>query len=460
MNITHTIDQQAIIALCTPRGPGAIALLRITGASALDITAAIGTLSSNKPFSDQPSHTIHHGHILARDGSVIDQVMFIIMHGPKTFTGQNTVEITCHNNPFIIETIIERAIECGARLAQPGEFSRRALFNNKMDILQAEALNELLQANTQLALKKSLAQLDGSFSSWVTRLEQELLKALALSEASFEFIDDEITFGDQIHELIITVLDNISSLKKTFNQQQHIRQGIRIALVGSVNAGKSSLFNAVLNRNRAIVSPIAGTTRDVLEAGIYRNGNYWTLVDTAGLRHTDHAIEQEGVKRSYAEAHAADIIMLIADGSRQLTPEELVIYEDLLQRYAHKMIIIHNKADLPVVDQHQLVPRAHSAVSTTTQQNISSLENLIEEKIKSILATIESPFLLNQRHYNLLLGLEKHLIMLKSMLSGDISYELVSYELKDALALLTELTGKTISEQGMDAVFREFCVGK
>ena len=220
------------------------------------------------------------------------------MRSPKTFTGQDTVEITCHNNQFIIEEIINLAIANGARLAQQGEFTKRAVFNGKIDLVQAEAINELIHAQTQLALKQSLAQLTGSFSHCLASLEKELLKALALSEASFEFLDEEMDFAPQIQALISSLQNTITGIKKTFNQQQQIRQGIRIAIIGSVNAGKSSLFNALLNQDRAIVSAIAGTTRDAIEAGVYTKGNYWTLVDTAGLRQTHDIIEQEGIKRS------------------------------------------------------------------------------------------------------------------------------------------------------------------
>ena len=457
--ITIEKDQQTIIAQCTPSGSGAIALLRICGNQAVEIASFISVLASGQKLIDQQTHTIHYGSCVQVHGAIIDHVMFFLMRGPKTFTGQDTVEITCHNNPFIIEEIITRAISCGARLAQEGEFTRRAVLNKKMDLIQAEAIRELIHANTQLALKKSLSQLSGSFSNWVTQIEQQLLKALALSEASFEFIDDEITFGQEIHVGINAVIDDINTIKKTFNQQNHIRNGIRIAIIGSVNAGKSSLFNSLLNRARAIVTPIPGTTRDVLEAGMYKQGTYITLLDTAGLRQTDDIIEQEGISRAQQEAQTADIILLVYDGSQLLCEQELKEYRDLYNSYKNKVIVVQNKADLAPADINLFdVPAL--TISTLTKLNIEKLELVIDNKIRQLFESIESPFLLNQRHYNVLLGLEKKLITLQSMLSGSIDYELVSYEIKDVLEELTELTGKTISEQGMDAVFKQFCVGK
>ena len=339
----------AIIAQCTPQGSGAIALLRLSGENAFTIADAISKLPSQKKISAQPTHTIHYGWVIDANGNNIDQVLFLIMHAPHTFTGDDTIEITCHNNPFIIQNILSAAISAGARLAQEGEFSRRAVENNKIDILQAEAINDLIHANTQLALKQSLSQLEGSFTQWIILLEKQLIKALALSEASFEFIDEEnMEFNLQIKEIIDAVLATSNKLKNTFDQQQQIRQGIRIAIIGSVNAGKSSLFNKLLQQNRAIVTNIAGTTRDAIEAGLYKNNNYWTLIDTAGLRTTNDIIEQMGITRSHEEAHKADIILLVFDSSQALTDSEIAVYQDLLNSYANKIIIINNKTDLPL----------------------------------------------------------------------------------------------------------------
>lgn len=463
MSTQYLQDEIAIVAQCTPKGSGAVALIRISGINAIDVASSMALLASGKPLAEQATHTIHAGFVV--DGKTkIDQVLFLVMQGPRTFTGQNTIEITCHNNPFICEQIIALAIARGARLAQEGEFTRRAYLNNKIDLLQAEAINELIHANTQFALKKSLSQLEGSFSQWLTKIEHALVKALAFSEASFEFIDEELTFGQEMFGLISIVLDDINSLKKTFNAQNQIRQGIRIAIIGSVNAGKSSLFNALLNRARAIVTPTPGTTRDVIEAGLYLNGTYWTLIDTAGLRNTEDAIEQEGIKRSHEEAVAADVILLVFDGSRQLTTAEFATYEKLIQEHAPKIIAVANKTDLPSVQN--LLP-IDISVSSATRYNIDALQTAIETKIARLVDAASSPFMLNQRQHALLLGLETRLIAIKAMLfSGSpdapqpVEYELVSYELREAITNLSEMTGKSISEQALDQVFKSFCVGK
>lgn len=458
----YTHDDQTIIAQCTPSGSGALALLRICGINALTIASRMSRLSSGKTLTELPTHTIHYGKVINADGADIDSVMFLLMHGPKTFTGQHTVEITCHNNPFIINEIIASAITCDARLAQEGEFTRRAVMNKKIDLVQAEAINELIHANTAQALKKSLAQLDGSFSHWIQQIEQELIKALAFSESSFEFIDEEMEFGHQIKVSIDTILTTIHMLKKTFNQQQQIRQGVRIALIGSVNAGKSSLFNALLHKERSIVTNIAGTTRDVIEAGLYKSNSYWTLIDTAGLRATDDTIEREGITRSLQEAALADIIILVIDSARSMTHEEQTIYNDIIAQHQQKIIVVHNKIDQRISDQLPIFT-THAAieVSSTHHINLELLENHIEVKIAHLFAHADAPFLLNKRQFTLLLALEKALEDIQQMLQPQhVAYELLSYHLQEALTHLTELTGKSISEQGMDAVFREFCVGK
>lgn len=456
--IPHS-ESETIIAQCTPRGSGALALLRLSGPDALSIATKLSKLHGNKTIDTVTSHTIHPGHAVRKNNQPIDYVMFFVMHGPRTFTGEDVVEISTHNNQFIIQEIIELAITHGARLAQEGEFCKRAVMNKKIDLIQAEAINELIHAQTQTALKQSLAQVEGSFSQHIAVLENDLIKAMAYCQASFEFIDEEnMEFGSDIKKIIEQTIHTIGKLKVSFDQQERIRQGIRIAIIGSVNAGKSSLFNTLLQKERAIVTHIAGTTRDVIEAGMYRNQNYWTLIDTAGLRNTDDMIEKEGIERSLKEAQLADIILLVIDSSRALTTQEIQIYSEIAAQHQHKIIRIYNKSDLPCIT----APKGEGAlvVNTVNKANIDHIESAIEEKIAALLNSIESPFLLNKRQFNLLLGLEHKLLAIMPMFDKNIAYELLSVHLEEAIADLSELTGKTISEASMDKVFREFCVGK
>lgn len=466
-------DDQVIIAQCTPQGSGALALMRITGVGAIACTNIFAKLSVAKDLESMPTHTIHHGWVVDTQSQHIDEVMFFLMHGPRTFTGQDTVEITCHNNQFIIHAIIQQAIQAGARLAQEGEFSKRSVLNGKIDLAQAEAINELIHAQTQQALKQSLAQLKGSLSSWVIRLEEELIKVLAYTQASFEFLDEEMSFDDHIRAMLQNIVSAVEKIKKTSTQAQHVRTGVRIAIIGTVNAGKSSLFNALLGKERAIVTPIAGTTRDVIEAGVYRDGIHWTLIDTAGLRQADDIIEQEGIRRSFLEAQHADIIILVSDASRNLSEQEGQVYEKLIADYGHKMIMVHNKVDdaaqsLPVRPERILNEALDELkyesnglpLSTKTGYNLDALEKELEKHVAALFNHSESPFLLNARHHAVLDALQTKLQEINALIQDSIAYELVSIHLTDAIAHLGEFTGKTVSEASMDKIFREFCIGK
>lgn len=459
MNMLISKDEETIIALCTPSGSGAIALLRLSGSKVKEIIKKISKFPQQKEISQFATHTVHFGYIIDENKKPIDQVLFIIMDGPNSFTGQDTIEITCHNNPFIIENIISQAIKNGARLAFEGEFTKRAFLNNKIDLIQAESINELIHANTQLALKKSLSQLQGTFSSWIFNIEEELVRTLAWCEASFEFLDEQQEFGKEIKANIQKIILSIKELQDTFDIQQQIKQGIRIALIGCVNAGKSSIFNTLLNQKRSIVTEIAGTTRDVIEAGLFKNGNYWTLIDTAGIRTTDNIIEQEGINRSFQEAHKADIIIVIYDGSRNLNKKEEEIYKNIINLYKQKIIIVHNKSDLPEIENY-LFNYKEISFSSLLKNNIKDLETLIEKKISQLFTQIESPFMLNKRQFNLLISLEKKLLQILEMFHKNINYELISFHLKDALEDISELSGKSINEASIDMVFKEFCVGK
>jgi tRNA modification GTPase len=477
-------DTQPIVACCTTRGAGSLALIRISGNGALTVADRIAQLPSGDKISTVPTHTIHYGHVVDARGTKIDTVLFLVMHGPRTFTGHDTVEITAHNNPFLIDAIIDAALAAGlsdvalpcptklnakhgakseARLAEPGEFSKRAVLNGKMDLLQAEALHEFIQAGTMQSLKTSYAQLAGSLSHAIMAIEKKLLHALALANASFEFIEEEnLEFGAQIRRSIAEINNHVTQLMAQIPLQQQLKEGNRIALVGSVNAGKSSLFNALLGTKRAIVTPIPGTTRDVIEAGMYRQGEHQTLIDTAGIRYTHDLIEQEGIERSEQEAAKADIVLIIIDATRELSPEESATYDRLITTHHNKAIVIFTKADLPTVTHYQppiAVP--HLSVSIHDPATIAALMDTIDSfKNNALNFGGTTPYILNQRHIRLLQALSAQLDALAEHTAAKIQYEILAHHLHEALVTISELTGKSISEASMDAVFKEFCVGK
>lgn len=457
---SHSAAQQfPIVALCTPRGPGTLALIRISGDSAINLCSLLAVLPSKKKLADLKSHTVCYGTVVDSDGSVIDAVMFIVMHSPKTFTGDNTVEITCHNNQFIIQKIIRRAIELGARHAKAGEFSQRAFLNGKIDILQAEAIADLINANNDMALKQSLSQIDGSLSAQILTIEGSLLQALSLCRASFEFIEEEnIEFGSTIIQLVKNVIKIVEDLKNHSMAQKHIRTGFRIVFLGTVNAGKSSLFNAIVGQKRAIVTDIAGTTRDSIEAGLYQDGHYLTFVDTAGLRITNNTIEQEGIARSLEEAHMADIILLIYDKSQKSTNTSSSFYEKIIAQYHEKTISIVNKCDLLNTAN---MNNSLLVCSAKTGFGVQTIKEAIKNKIDELCVHATTPFLLNARQTELIYSIHTQLTLTDTILKRKNSaYELVAYHLEEIVALLSQLTGKSISEASMDKIFRDFCVGK
>ena len=462
-----TEDENSIIALATPRGSGAIAILRLSGTNALSIVSKMAKLSSGEVLENVKTHTIHHGFVIKpKTKKKIDEVLFFVMKAPRTYTGQNTVEISCHNNSFIIETVIDVAIGLGANPAKPGEFTKRAFLNNKLDLIQAESINELINAQTVQALKRSFAQVQGSLSHVMYELERKIVKLLGYVEASFEFFEEEqkdFDFEGEIKKQFKKILEQIDIVKSGFNKQKQIRDGIKIAILGFVNVGKSTLFNSLLNKERAIVTKIEGTTRDSVESSLYKNGIFWLLVDTAGFRQTKDFIEQEGIKRSWQEAKVADIILVILDATKDLQKDQIDIYKKLHDKYKYKILFVLNKIDLVknkfckqnFVNNDDLIK-----VSARNKIGIKELESKIQEKVDNIFKKLKSPYLLNIRQYNLLLELENKIVFVNNNLVKDFQYELIAIHLKEILVRLSELTGKNVTEKVLDEIFNNFCVGK
>lgn len=460
-------EHDSIVAQCTPQGSGAIALIRLSGNCVQELASRFTKLTSTASLATVPTHTIHHGHIFDpfhEDLEIVDEVLFFVMHGPRTFTGQDTVEISCHNNQFIIQRIISIAIACGARLADRGEFTKRAFLHGKIDLVQAEAIHDVIHAQTELALHKAMAQLQGNLSSFIHELQSSFVALLSLVEASFEFLDEEqrdFDFDQQIKTTCHALLAQVRQAQKSFNQQQQIRQGIRIALVGSVNAGKSTLFNALVGKQRAIVADIAGTTRDSIETTVYRQGNFLLFVDTAGLRITTDSIEKQGIERSWQEAASADIVLLVIDATASTLDAD---YHDILHKHGDKIIVVVNKIDSQKSEAvTSFLDSQNCKIIYTSAQSrvgIDELEKAVEEKIQQIFSQFQSPYLLNQRQYQLLVQIESKLDFIAKDLAGGVHYELLAYQLKEMLEKTAELTGRNATEAMLDHVFSSFCVGK
>lgn len=450
-----------IVAQCTPKGPGAIALLRLCGDGVFDMADFFSVLYCGKKLSEIESHSIAHGFLVDKDKKKIDNVLFLIMKAPKTFTGQDTLEITCHNNQLIVECIIETAIFYGARLAQQGEFTKRSFLNNKIDLLKAEAIHELILAPSSKHVEAALSQLDGSLSLYIKDIEKKLYQILSFAQASFEFIEEEnIQFRDAITNILQEIISKIAWIKKYYNQQNRIKDGIRVSIIGSVNAGKSSLFNALLQKKRALVSDIPGTTRDTVENSLQKNGTFLTLIDTAGIRKTDDILESQGINRSYQEAESADIILLVINRATILSEQEINIYDDLFSRYKNKIIVVYTKIDL---EKHTTFSLSHEPsciieVSEKIPSTISALEQMLMKKIEEFI-DYDTPIIVSLRQFNLLLSVEQKLQAIESKIMQG-SYEIIAAETVIAIEILQEVTGKTISEKSMDLIFQHFCVGK
>jgi len=462
-------DLQPIVALCTPQGSGAIGVIRLSGSGSVDVVDKFARLSCKKTLSEISTHTINHGFVIdtsSQEKTLVDEVLFFLMRAPKTFTGQDVVEISCHNNPFIIEKIIGLAIQNGARLARAGEFSKRAFLNGKMDLVQAEAVNELIHSHTEQALRKSLSQLQGTLSGFVSELEANIIELSSLTEASFEFLDEEqrdINFDDLIKQKLKKISEKLLAVRSNFSQQQQIRNGIRVAIVGAVNAGKSTLFNAIVGKDRAIVTPVAGTTRDSIEFSLYKNGCFWLMVDTAGLRQTGDFIEQQGIQRSWDEAATADVVLIVFDSSKPLSLEQQHFYAQLIEKFHDKVILIVNKID-EICESFNIdfISSDFKAINVSAKQKIGIdfVDLAIAEKIQKLFEQFKSPFLLNQRQYKQLSEIQQKVEFIESQNADKIQYELMAYHLKEILENLSNLTGRNVTEQMLDKIFDEFCVGK
>ncbi|KKP24274.1 MAG: tRNA modification GTPase MnmE [candidate division TM6 bacterium GW2011_GWF2_28_16] len=464
-----TLDQETIIALSTPKGSGAIAVIRLSGDDSFEIVDKVSRLSANKKIINCETHTIEHGFIVNnKTNSIIDEVLFFIMRAPRTFTGQNTIEISCHNNSFIIENIINESILAGARLAKLGEFTQRAFLNGKIDLVQAESINDLIHAQTELAVKKSMLQVKGSLSNFILEIEESLLYILALTEGSFEFFEQEVQdldINNLIKNNINNLLEKLNNLKNNFNVQQQIKNGIKISLIGLVNAGKSTLFNSILGHDRAIVTQVAGTTRDVIESSLYKNGNFWQLTDTAGLRETNDVIEKEGITRSLEQAEISDIILLVVDSSCKLTKEQIKIYKQIIDKYKQKIIFVANKFDIK--DSTEILNYLKTVfdvnflpVSGKNKFGVNLLEIEIENIIQKNFAELRSPFLLNKRQLNLIIELIDGIKFIENNLLKNFEYEIVAHHVKSLLESVLELTGKNVNEKMLDKIFKDFCIGK
>ena len=466
-----------IAAIATPLGEGGLAVIRISGARALavaDKSFLPAGKHSLKP-SVAPTHTIQYGKII-RGEKVIDEVLLAILRAPRTFTREDTVEVSCHGGILPAKLVLDTLLENGARLAEPGEFTRRAFLNGRIDLAQAEAVADLIHSRTELALAAANEQLAGKLSQRINRLRDDLLHTLAHVEAHIDFPDEDIA-PDTKAQLLKRLENGIAfmdELLRTANEGQILRRGIRAAIVGRPNAGKSSLLNQLLGRDRAIVSPIAGTTRDTIEETANIRGLPVVFIDTAGLREARDEIEQEGVRRSRESLASAEFILHVLDASEPLTGAD----ETYLAEFAgKKRILVRNKTDLPVkldlsqgragsplpaVGAHGVTrPTEIVDVSCLSGQGIEALKDAIKELVWS--GEIQAEMLqvmINSRHQDALNRARTTVQRAIDALRADATLELAAMDLRIAVNAVGEIVGKTATEDLLDSIFSQFCIGK
>ena len=454
------ILDDTIAAIATPLGEGGLAVIRISGSQALEIAersfVAVGK-TSVKP-SAAPTHTIHYGKIL-RHGKTVDEVLLAVMRAPRTFTREDVVEISCHGGLLPAKMVLETILENGARLATPGEFTKRAFLNGRIDLAQAEAVADLIHSRTELALAAANEQLAGKLSQRINTLRDDMIKILAHVEAHIDFPDEDI--APDTKEKLISRLESAANfmgeLLRTANEGQILRRGIRAAIIGRPNAGKSSLLNQLLGRDRAIVSHIPGTTRDTIEETANIRGLPVIFIDTAGLREAGDEIEVEGIRRSRESLASAEFILHVLDGSEPLTAAD----EKFLAEFAaKKRILVRNKIDLP--PQLNLSPEIKTIdVCCVSGKGIESLKDQIKNLIWS--GEIKAEMLqvmINSRHQEALARACTATERTVSALRENLTLELVALDLRIATNAVGEIVGKTTTEDLLDSIFSQFCIGK
>lgn len=447
---------ETIAAIATPPGEGGVAIIRISGDAALACAERI----FSGPVRQYKTHTVHYGMIRDRKGVCIDAVLLLVMLGKRSFTGEDTVEIHCHGGGLIARRVLEVALDHGARAALPGEFSFKAFVNGKIDLVQAEAIQAVIGAKNEKALDAAENQLQGMLSQKITTFQKKSTHIAAILDAWIDFPEEGIEFASmaEICADLESICSGMEELVATFHDGKIAREGISLCLIGSPNVGKSSLMNALLDKERVIVSPIPGTTRDIIEENLRVNGLNFTLTDTAGLRVSEDMIEQEGIRRSRVAMDKADLILLILDVSKGLSAEELLLIADLPPA---KGIVVWNKIDLP-----------HASLPDIGFPHVVYLSAKQKSGLKNLHATIdrviwqhgppsrEEILIANVRHKEALQASAAAVRRVIEGLQGGVSPEFLSLDMRQALSELGKILGTNVGEDILSAIFSQFCIGK
>jgi tRNA modification GTPase len=449
-----------IIALATPPGVGAIGIIRISGNKTLTI---IDKIFPTKKISNQSSHTIHVGYIKDA-GEILDEVVLSLFKGPKSYTGEDVVEISCHGSSFILQKVIDVCIKNGARLAKPGEFTQRAFLNGKLDLAQAEAVADLIVSNTAASQKAALHTMRGGFSTHLKQLREQLLQFSALIELELDFSQEDVEFADRskFHLLIDELTGSTHTLIQSFKLGNVIKNGVSVAIVGKPNAGKSTLLNALLNENRAIVSNIPGTTRDTIEEVINIEGVLFRLIDTAGIReHTTDAIESAGIERSKEKIAQADLVIYLFDAGDQ--QHEVESKKALLDIQKLNYLLVINKVDEEGDAKAKEKFAGQENIIFISAKNGNGVESLKSRMVNAVLQgriDTESTVVTNARHHQSLQQVATSLKDIKAGLHNNIPGDLLAIDIRRCLHYLGEITGEITNDDQLDYIFSKFCIGK
>ena len=459
---TKLMSFDTIAAISTPIGEAGLAVVRVSGPAALQIADAVfAPAGSAAPLpSEAPSHTVHYGKV-TREGQVVDEVMLTVLRQPRTFTREDMVEISCHGGILPAKLVLDTLLRSGARLASPGEFTKRAFLNGRIDLTQAEAIADLIHSRSELALQAANEQLAGNLSKRIEALRDGMIQVLAHVEAHIDFPDEDIApdTKEKLMERLTGAVQFIDDLLRTASDGQILRRGVRAAIIGRPNAGKSSLLNQLLGHQRAIVSEIPGTTRDTIEETASIRGIPVVFVDTAGLRESADAIEAEGIRRSRQSFARAEFILHVLDNSTPLSAEDQQYLDEFSGK---KRIIVRNKADL---EEKLVLPTPTDPptvrISCMSGQGIEELKDLIKEMVWSGGTGGEmNQVMINSRHQEALERARRHTVSTLEALRENHSIELAAMDLRLATNAVGEIVGKTSTEDLLDSIFGQFCLGK
>ena len=456
------INNETIIALATPSGMGAISVIRISGSKAISITEKLFKPKGNKILSKQKSHTVHLGNLI-KNNFVLDEVLVTIFIGPNSYTGEDTIEISCHGSTYIQQKIIDLYIENGIRVASPGEFTLRAFLNGKMDLNQAEAVADLIASENEGSHNLAIQQMKSGFSNDLKKLRSELLHFSSMIELELDFSQEDVEFAErnEFKELINKITKELGDLINSFSSGNVLKNGIAVAIAGKPNAGKSSLLNTLLNEDKAIVSNIPGTTRDSIEDSLIIDGIKFRFTDTAGLRKTDDIIESKGIEKTKEKIRQAKILIYLFD-INDTNLDEINSDLESFKRKDLSVILVRNKVDLEIVSKDlfkELKNLNFLEISANDNNSINILKNKLLDEV-NILNPHTDTIVSNSRHYQALINAMTAIKDVSNGLESNISGDLLSIDIRKSIEHLAEITGEITNDDVLGNIFSNFCIGK